>query len=126
MAESREQTAKREVGHTDIAPWLSRTMTAVFLATITVVPALQIVYDVRQGRAGDRSTMMPQATDALRLPLVGLRAMSSAEGGPIARLFAGNREGLRSINSFEDTLEERSQVGQWIRPRLQKPLTRFL
>ena len=126
MAESREQIAKREVGHTDIAPWLSRIMTAVFLATITVVPALQTVYDVRQGRTGDRSTLMPQAADGLHLPLVGLRAMSSAEGGPIARLFAGNREVLRSINSFEDTLEERSRVGQWIRPRLQTPLTRFL
>jgi alginate O-acetyltransferase complex protein AlgJ len=126
MAESREQVAQREVGHTDIAPWLSRALTAVFLATITVVPALQAVYDIRQGRTGDRNTTVPQAADALRLPLAGLKAMSSAEGGPVTRLFTGNREVLRSINSFEDTLEERSRVGEWIRPRLQKPLTRFL
>ncbi len=126
MAESREQIAQREVGHTDIAPWLSRALTAVFLVTISVVPALQAVYDIRQGRAGDRSSAVPQAVDALRLPLVGLRAMSTAEGGPLTRLFAGNREVLRSINSFEDTLEERSRVGEWIRPRLQEPLTRIL
>ena len=126
MAESREQIAQREVGHTDIAPWLSRALTAVFLVTISVVPALQAVYDVRQGRAGDFGSAVPQAADALRLPLAGLKAMSSAEGGPVTRLFTGNREVLRSINSFEDTLEERSRVGEWIRPRLQKPLTRFL
>jgi len=126
MAESREQIAQREVGHTDIAPWLSRALAAVFLATITVVPALQTAHDIRQGRAGDRSSAAPQAVDALRLPLVGLRAMSTAEGGPLARLFAANREVLRSINSFEDTLEERSLVGEWIRPRLQEPLTRIL
>ena len=126
MAESREQIAQREVGHTDIAPWLSRALAAVFLATITVVPALQTAHDIRQGRAGDRSSAAPQAVDALRLPLVGLRAMSTAEGGPLTRLFAANREVLRSINSFEDTLEERSLVGEWIRPRLQKPLTRIL
>ena len=126
MAESREQLAQREVGHTDIAPWLSRIMTAVFLMTILVVPALQTVHDIRQGRTGDRSSAVPQAVDALRLPVVGLRAMSTAEGGPVARLFAANREVLRSINSFEDTLEERSRVGEWIRPRLQEPLTRIL
>jgi alginate O-acetyltransferase complex protein AlgJ len=126
MAESREQIAQREVGHTNIAPWLSRIMTAVFLVTISVVPALQAVHDIRQGRNGDRDSVVPQAADALRLPVLGLRAMSAAEGGPLARLFAANREVLRSINSFEDILEERSRVGEWIRPRLQEPLTRIL
>ena len=126
MAESREQFAQREVGHTDIAPWLSRALTVVFLATISVVPALQTAYDIRQGRTGNRGSAVPQAVDALRLPLVGLRAVSTAEGSPLARLFAGNREVLRSINSFDDTLVERSLVGEWIRPRLQKALTRFL
>ena len=126
MAESREQLAQREVGHTDIAPWLSRGLTAVFLVTISVVPALQTAHDIRQGRTGDRSSAVPQAVDALRLPVVGLQAMSSADGGPMARLFAANREVLRSINSFEDALEERSRVGGWIRPRLQEPLTRIL
>jgi len=126
MAESREQVAKREVGHTDIAPWLSRALTAVFLATLSVVPALQTVYDIRQSRTGDRSSAVPQAVDALRLPLVGLRAMSTAEGGPLERLFAANREVLRTIHSYEDTLEERSLVGEWVRPHLQEPLTRIL
>lgn len=126
MAESREQIAQREVGHTDIAPWLSRALTAVFLVTISIVPAIQIGSDVRQGRSGARDSSVPQAIDALSLPLAGLRTMSSAEGSPIARLFAANGEVLRSIHAFEDTLEERSRVGQWIRPRLQKPLTRFL
>jgi alginate O-acetyltransferase complex protein AlgJ len=125
MAESREQIAQREVGHTDIAPWLSRALTAVFLVTISLVPAIQVISDIRQGRSGERDSLVPQAIDALKLPLAGFRAISSAEGGPVARLFAANGEVLRSIHSFEDSLEERSRVGQWIRPRLQKPLTRF-
>jgi len=125
MTESREQIAQREVGHTDITPRLSRTLTAVFLATIAIVPALQSANDLRQNRTGERGSMVPQAVEALQLPLVGLRAAAAAEGGPFARLFAGNREILRAINSFEDTLEERSRVGEWIRPHLQSPLTRF-
>ena len=67
MAESREQLAQREVGHTDIAPWLSRIMTAVFLMTILVVPALQTVHDIRQGRTGDRSSAVPQLCQAAAL-----------------------------------------------------------
>jgi hypothetical protein len=126
MAESREQIAQREVGHTDITPWLSRALTAVFLVTISAVPALQMVHDFQQGRAGDRDSAVPQAFDALRLPLLGLRTMATSEGGPFARLFAANREVLRSINSFEDILKERSRVGEWVRPRLQEPLTRIL
>ena len=43
MAESREQVAQREVGHTDITAGLSRVLTAMFLATISIVPALQAV-----------------------------------------------------------------------------------
>lgn len=125
MTESREQIAQREVGHTDISPRLSRTLTAVFLATISIVPTLQAVHDLRQNRSGERSSMVPQAVEALQLPLVGLRAMAAAEGGPFTRLFAANREVLRAINSFENTLEERSRVGEWIRPHLQSPLTRF-
>ena len=125
MAESRERVAQREVGHTDIAPWLSRALTAVFLVTITMVPAVQTVSDIRRNRVGDRTSPTPQFTDAVRLPLVGLRAMSTAEGSPLTRVFAANREVLRSIHSFEDALEERSRVGQWIRPRLQAPLTRY-
>ena len=53
MVESREQIAQREVGHTDITPWLSRMMAAVFLATIIVVPSLQVAYDIRQSRTGE-------------------------------------------------------------------------
>jgi alginate O-acetyltransferase complex protein AlgJ len=126
MAESREQVAQREVGRTDIAPWLSRALTAIFLVTITIVPAVQTVSDVRSNRVGDRTSATPQFTDAIRLPLVGLRAMSTTQGNPLTRIFTANREVLRSIHSYEDSLEERSRVGQWIRPRLQAPLTRYL
>ena len=126
MAESREQVAQREVGHTDIPPWLSRALTAVFLATISLVAALQTVHDIRFDRGGDSSGAAPQFVDALRLPFVGAQAFSAAEGNPLSRLFAANREVLRSLHSYEDTLKERSLVGQWIRPRLQAPLTRYL
>jgi len=123
MPADREQIARREVGHTEIAPWLSRTLTAVFLATIAVVPAIQTTHDFGQWRRGERTSALPQSVEPLRLPAVGLRALSRAEGGPLARIFTADREMLRVIHSFEDDLEERSQVGALIRPRLQGLLT---
>lgn len=126
MAESREQIAQREVGHTDIPPWLSRALVAVFLTTLLVVPALQTAYDFSQHNIGDRDSVLPQYFDALRLPAVGLRAFFNGEGGPLDRLFAANREVLRSIHAFDDSLEQRSRVGQGLRQRLQQPLTEIL
>lgn len=70
MPTDRELIAQREIGHTDIAPWLSRTLTAVFLATIAVVPAIQTAYDLGQWRRGERAGALPQSVDALRLPAV--------------------------------------------------------
>jgi len=126
MPADREQIARREVGHTEIAPWLSRTLTALFLATIAAVPAIQTTYDIGQWRRGERTSALPQSVEPLRLPAVGLRALSSAEGGPLARIFTADREMLRVIHSFEDDLEERSRVGAAIRPRLQALLTERL
>jgi len=120
---SREEIAKREVGQTDIPPWLSRTLTAVFLLTITAVSAIQFIGDLSQRKRGTRNTWLPQSTEALRLPLIGLRTLRATEGGPVSRLFTANRETLRALNAFEDSLEERSLVGGWFRPRVQTLLT---
>ena len=125
-ATDREQIAQREIGHTRIAPRLSRTLTAVFLATIAVVPAIQTAYDLGQWRRGERASALPQSVDALRLPALGLRTILSEESGPLARIFAADRAVLHAIHSFEDTLEERSRVGAFIRPRVQRALTEQL
>ena len=125
-ATDREQIAQREIGHTSVAPWLSRTLTAVFLATIAVVPAIQTAYDLGQSRRGKRTSALPQSVDALRLPAVGLRTILSEKGGPLARIFAADREVLHAIHSYEDALEERSRVGAFIRPRVQRALTEQL
>ena len=127
MAESREQIAQREVGHTDISPWLSRALTAVFLATISSVPALQTVSDIRQNRGGDRNGAIPQSIDALRLPLRGCcghcrqrRAIPSPGClQPTARFSAPSTPTKTPSKSGPWS-------AQWIRPRLQEPLTRFL
>ena len=124
MSTDRRQNAKREVGHTEVAPWLSQLLTALFLATISLPPTLQTVHDLVEWRRGERAGAMPQSAGILRLPAVGLRAWRSADGGPSKRLFAANGETLRAIHAFEDSLEESSLVSAWVRPRMQTVLTR--
>jgi len=124
MTADRRRIAECEVGHTAVAPWLSRMLTAVFLATIALPPTLQAVHDLVEWRRGERAGALPQSADILRLPAVGLRALRSADGGPLNRLFTANGETLRTIHAFEDSLEESSLVGAWVRPRVQTVLTR--
>ncbi len=126
MTTDRRQIAEREVGHTAVAAWLSRVLTAVFLATIAIPPTLEAVHDVHRWRLGDRAGPLPQSADILRLPAVGLRAFRGADGGLLTRLFSANRESLRAIHAFEDSLEETSLVGAWFRPKIQAVLTRRL
>ena len=124
MTADRRLNAEREVGHTAVAPWLSRVLTAVFLATILLPSTLQNVHDLVARQRCERAGALPQSTDILRLPAVALGAFRSAEGGPAERLFAANGETLRAIHAFEDSLEESSVVGAWVRPRVQTVLTR--
>ena len=120
---SREELAKREVGHTDISPLLSKALAMVFLFTIVSVPLVQYIDELRLLKLGERNTVLPQSMDALLIPIDGLNAFRSTTGGPVSRVFSANREALRSIHSFEENLEECSVVGAWLRPRAQAFLT---
>src|SRR6185437_772879 len=42
---SREEIAKREIGVTEISPWLAWAMTAVFLLVLLAVPLVQGAYE---------------------------------------------------------------------------------
>ena len=125
MTVDRRQIAAREVGHTAVAPWLSRFLTAVFLTTISLPPTMQAAHDLAQWRRGERAGALPQSADILRLPAVAFRALRSADGGPPERLFATNGETLRAMHSFESSLEESSLVGARIRPGVQTVFTRI-
>lgn len=119
----REAVAKREVGHTEISPLLSRTLTMVFLLTIMTVPVVQYVAELELLNPGVRKCRLPRSMEALWIPIDGLQAFRSADGTTASRVFSANREILRSIHTYEESLEERSIVGAWLRLRVQSFLT---
>lgn len=107
---TREEIAKREIGHTTIAPGTARALVACFMAGISVMPLVEwsVVRDVLRIDAS-RPVQVPE------------------EGGSIWRkITAVNRDVLARMNGFERGLEEQSRLGRLLRPPIQIAMTRWL
>jgi alginate O-acetyltransferase complex protein AlgJ len=120
----REEMARREAGHTSIRPALSRGMIVFFLLVILLVPLVQHVSEFRDHAAGERRSLLPQVYDLFSLlPAVMKASDDSASSGVVSHVFAVNRHLLKEMKGFEETLDDRSVVGKWIRPKVQYLLT---
>jgi hypothetical protein len=125
--ERREEMARREVGHTRIRPALSRILISLFLLIILSVPLVQHVAEIRDYAAGERRSLLPQAYDVFSLLPAALTAPAdSRSSGILSRVFMVNRNLLKEMKGFEETLDDQSIVGKWIRPKVQYVLTAWL
>jgi len=112
---TREETAKAEIGHTEIAPATARVLVACFLAAVVVVPVIRIAGDLLSD-----SSQLPQPLDAFRLPAKAARTVLQNDGSLVDRVFAANADTLRSIKAYEAALADGSPQGRWIRPAVQE------
>ena len=124
--ELREETARREVGHTRIAPALSRVIIALFLIVILSVPAVQHLSEFRSFLSGERRSPLPQAWDVFSLLPAAMKASGTAGSSWIENVFTVNRNLLKEMKKYEETLDDRSTIGKWLRPRIQHVLTAWL
>jgi len=121
---SREEIARIEVGHTDVAPGTARAMLALFLVMIAIVPLVEWL-GVRALRA---EGLVPSWSHLTRLP-AGIRThLAEARAAPGAwDLVVGvNRRVLSALSAFETALEDESVLGRALRPQAQAVLTRWL
>src|SRR5262245_59405207 len=101
---TREVIAQREIGQTDIVPALAWSMTVLFLLTLAVPPAVQLIDALRGGKTSGH----PSCAELIySLPAV-RDAFSHSEGNLWGRTLAANRMLLRQIEEYEKQLEERS------------------
>lgn len=120
---SREETARREVGHTAVTPGVARALVVCFLAIVAVLPAAEWL--------GSRVSDVPGPW-ALLSPEEGTVPISSAprDKGAIAffwdRVVPANRAVLARFDAFETALEDQSAVGQMLRPPAQAVLSGWL
>jgi hypothetical protein len=130
MKLSREEIAMIEIGHTESTTALNWFLTLLFLATITVVPLLQIGREfaaIRAGKEPDRK--LPQSLDVCSFLLpsrVELKSLIKDDDGLLAAGTRINNRMLRDIQRYETDLKERDVLMQWVIPRMQIPVTAWL
>jgi alginate O-acetyltransferase complex protein AlgJ len=121
---SREEFAKREIGVTQVAPALARTITLVFLLAISVVPLVEIV------GTGVRGSDRPAAWSELaELPRASHSRWSEAAARsetPWRSVVLANREVLSRLSRFENALEDESLLGRTLRRPAQRVMAGVL
>lgn len=123
---SREEQALAEAGRTAISPAQKRLLVAIFLFIIFFVPVSQQIIDIRAYLNGSRSTSVPQCYDIFGSAFSALKKICRPTGHPIKCLFNVNRQLLRDMHAYEDSLEDSSLAGRAIRPSIQYVMTRWL
>ena len=139
---SREEIAKREIGHTDSTPGLNRFLTLAFLALIAVVPIVQNVVDVKAilsgggahqagtiqaGVRGDAAgRRVPQCWDPAFFLLPTMAEVRSVvDAGPrwFDAVLKVNSRVMRDISTYEKELEDRDPIVRRIIPWMQLLIT---
>ena len=127
---SREEIAKIEIGHTESTRAINVSLTLFFIATITIVPLLQMGREftaIRDGKEPERS--LPQSFDVLSLfqtKDTELKAREKEKDGLLAAGSRVNNQILGNIKRYETELKERDELMQWLIPRVQVPVTAWL
>jgi alginate O-acetyltransferase complex protein AlgJ len=127
---SREEIAKIEIGHTESTRAINVSLTLFFIATITIVPLLQMGREFTTIRADKESgRSLPQSFDVfslLQTKDTELKARETEKGGVLAAGSRVNNQILGNIQRYETDLKERDELMQWLIPRVQVPVTAWL
>ena len=121
---NREEFAKREIGVTEVAPALARTITLLFLLAISVVPLVEMA-GIRM-RGSDRSATWSELAELP--PAIRSRwseATARSETSWRTAVLA-NREVLSRLSSFENALEDESLLGRTLRRPAQRVMAGWL
>ncbi len=115
---SREEEAELALKRTNLAPGATLLLLAGFLATICVVPLIQLCSELRQPRAGAGLPMF----DIFK-PLPGWKKIRAVRHPADVWNLLPRRTELKAA---EKGLEDQSVVSQWLLPRVQTILTSAL
>ncbi|HJT30491.1 MAG TPA: hypothetical protein VJ783_00385 [Pirellulales bacterium] len=120
---SREEIAKLEIGHTEIAGWLARTMTAAFLFALFAVPLLhEMVPD--DGESRTLATWPRCCQIFTTLPELAV-AFRQSEGNLWQRTLTANARLLKNIDLYESGLKDESLLVQRLLCPTQYCLTKW-
>lgn len=113
----REESAKIEVGQTNVSPRVARVLVGWFLLMLASLPFFELV-----GQAG-----LSGGTPWSHLARLSDAIEQHVEGSTVwRRIVTGNRALLAQLAAFETALEDQSTVGRAMRPPTQLALTGWL
>lgn len=120
---SREEQAIGDIGRTDVRPGVAAFLTVVFIAAISIAPAIQNIVEFRQYQRGERTTRLPPCDEiVLRVPEA-VAVYRESSGNVFARVLKANRFLLKEMNTYERTLEDSSWLTAAVLPRSQQVLS---
>jgi hypothetical protein len=119
---SREEIARRDLGHTDVAPATVGLLLAFFLTAVVAVSVAEVA-GIRGGGADAGANAW---SHLVRLPSQIDAHLAAATGSAWQRLLSANRVVLAGLSGFEVALEDESRLGRWLRPHAQAVMTRWL
>ena len=115
---SREEVAKRDLGHTRIRPAVAWFLTLFFLAVIYGVPLIQIGVEW----AND-SGQVPSPLAVGTVAKAAAQGWNEEDGLTLQRIMKANAATLRAIDLYEDTVEDRSFLTKTLLGPVQLALT---
>jgi alginate O-acetyltransferase complex protein AlgJ len=121
---SREQIARRDLGHTTVSPAIVGLLVVFFLGMIGVVPIAELAV-ARARRAQNTDTAWSHLTrmpEEVRSHVAGFKT-SAQDLGSWQLLVSTNRRVLAGMIGFERTLEDESLLGRSLRPPAQLVMT---
>lgn len=125
----REAQAHRDIGHTDVHPLVARAIACIFVALLVTGGVLGsgVWPPIAPGDAAVPGARPPIAAAADGDAAVRSRMPAAADDITWwTRVVAANRRALATLASFETALEERSPLGQGLRPPVQWLLSGWL
>lgn len=122
LLQTREEQAKREIGHTEMDRGVKWALFVVGLFTLFAVPAVQSYREMRQYAEGRRESPWPQCCDIFDALPRAAAVYKEHNGDWMSKVVRGNAVLLQSIDKYEKDLKAESFLTQFALPPAQELL----
>ena len=119
---SRDEVARRDLGHTAVAPFTVRILMASFLTMIAAVPIVELAVVRTRSAEGTATAWSHLRTSGVVLH----ETLKTTPDVFWRRIVSTNRTVLAGLSGFERTLEDESVIGRSLRPPAQVLMTGWL
>jgi alginate O-acetyltransferase complex protein AlgJ len=117
LQRTREELARREVGHTKIGRWTAWVLAVQFVLVVAAVPVSEILHDRRYPEATDNLGSRLSRLVATVLSPTGTHDLEAAP--MLSRFVSGNRTLIRELERFGDGAEDATILARHLRPPTQ-------